>query len=134
MLLSANVKFEKTIRLTIPRNVIVLLTIPVSFRNYALLFILIETVFLSDSVNSPKLVIVDGDVEDWKLPSIRNVWPEARIITILEKIDLHSEPFLLGTDGVFMKSLSAGEFISNIQWFLYDDYSATKQRIFDPLL
>ena len=81
-------------------------------------------------VNSPKLVIVDGDVEDWTLPSIRNVWPEARIITMLEKIDLHSEPCLLGTDGVFIKSLSAGEFISNIQWFLYDDYSATKQRIF----
>jgi len=77
----------------------------------------------------PRLVIVDDDIEDTEMFNIRRVWPETKIISIVDSIGISLKPYLLEADGFFVKSLSAGEFISNIHWYLFNDCSATKQRL-----
>ena len=63
---------------------------------------------------APDLVIVDGDLLAATVGSVREHWSLAKIFVLDDRFWMESEYDQSHVDGIFSKSLTAGEFLSNV--------------------
>lgn len=74
----------------------------------------------------PDLIVVKAGYEVPSLMKLKELWPEARVLALVEKVQNQASREFSGYDRILQKSSSVGEFLS-----LVNEYSRSSETVLE---